>query len=191
MTYAYFFRFLLGLVFIGITGALHSVSFAQQEDLYRIGPKDTLIVSVWKDENLTRQIVVPPDGVISFPLVDDIKAKDMTVSELRKVLTERLSEFIPDPTVNVMLMTANSMTAFVIGKVMKPGEFPIGMESNVMQILAMAGGLNPFAASTMILILRQAGGTTVKVPFNYEKVVKGEEIEQNILLRRGDVVVVP
>ncbi|MEW6664901.1 MAG: polysaccharide biosynthesis/export family protein [Thermodesulfobacteriota bacterium] len=162
-----------------------------QDEAYRLGPRDALVVSVWKDEALTRQIVVPPDGTITFPLIGDIEAGGRTLPELREVLREKLSEYVPDPTVTVMLVTANSMTAYVIGKVNRPGEFPIGMESNVMQILAMAGGLNPFAASARILLLRQEGKKTIKIPFDYGKVEKGEDIGQNILLRRGDVVVVP
>jgi polysaccharide export outer membrane protein len=158
---------------------------------YRIGPRDVLEISVWKDQTLTRQIPVPPDGVISFPLIGDLDVREMTVPQIREAVSARISEFIPEPTVTVLLLASNSMTASVIGKVNRPGEFPITMETNVMQILAVAGGLNPFAASSRILILRQAGETTVKIPFNYEEVIKGQEVEQNILLRRGDVVVVP
>jgi polysaccharide export outer membrane protein len=124
-------------------------------------------------------------------LIGDIEATRLTVPELREVVTKRLSEYIPDPTVTVMLLGANSLRAYVIGKVNNPGQFPIGMESNVMQILSMAGGLNPFAASNKISILRQQEGKSIKIPFDYNEVKKGENLEQNILLIRGDVVVVP
>ncbi|MBN1103965.1 MAG: polysaccharide export protein, partial [Deltaproteobacteria bacterium] len=158
---------------------------------YRTGPRDVLEISVWKDETLTRQIPVPPDGIISFPLIGDLDVREMTIPQIREAVFARISEFIPDPTVTVLLLAANSMTASVIGKVNRPGEFPITLESNVMQLLAAAGGLNPFAASGKILVLRQEGGKTVKIPFDYRQVEKGEDLEQNILLRRGDVVVVP
>lgn len=165
--------------------------FGADGELYKIGPGDFLELSVWKDESLTKQMIVPPDGVLSFPLVGDIEVNKLTVPQLRAVLTERLAEYIPDPTVNAMLLKPESMRAFVIGKVNNAGMFPITLETNVMQILAMAGGLNPFAASSKILILRQEGAKTVKIPFDYPRVEKGENLEQNVLLKRGDVVVVP
>jgi polysaccharide export outer membrane protein len=113
------------------------------------------------------------------------------VPELRKIVTKRLSEFIPDVTVTVMLVEINSLKAYVIGKVNVPGAFDIDMESNVMQILAKAGGLNPFASSGNIKILRQTENQLIKIPFNYGQVEKGKNLEQNIILKAGDVVVVP
>ncbi len=162
-----------------------------KEATYFIGPGDTLEISVWKDESLSRQVIVPPDGVISFPLIGDIDVANLTVKDLREVVKRKLSEYVPDATVTVIILQFNSLRAYVIGKVNKPGEFPITMETNVMQILSMAGGLNPFASKNKILILRRKNTETVKTPFNYEEVLKGENLEQNILLQRGDVVVVP
>jgi polysaccharide export outer membrane protein len=158
---------------------------------YFIGPGDTLEISVWKDESLSRQVIVPPDGVISFPLIGDIDVTNLTVKDLREVVKRKLSEYVPDATVTVIILQFNSLRAYVIGKVNKPGEFPITMETNVMQILSMAGGLNPFASKNKIVILRRKNTETVKIPFNYKDVLKGENLEQNILLQRGDVVVVP
>lgn len=158
---------------------------------YNIGPGDVLEISVWRDENLTRQVVVPPDNVVSFPLVGDIDVSGTSVPQLRGKLTAKLKAFIPDPSVTVMLKEIRSLKGYVIGKVNKPGVFDIGLETSVMQILAMAEGLNPFASESKIHILRQQGGTTVKIPFDYGDVVSGRNLEQNILLKRGDVVVVP
>lgn len=166
-------------------------SIFAQDSTYLIGPGDIVEISVWKDESLSRQLVVPPDGVVSFPLIGDVDVKSLTVTELRKVLKQRLSEYIPDPTVNVMLIGMDSLKAYVIGKVNNPGQFPITRNTTVMQVLSMAGGLNPFASETQIHILRQKGETTVKIPFNYKQVLNGENLDQNILLQRGDVIVVP
>jgi len=177
----------LMFLFLAIT---HTTA-AAKDSAYGIGPGDILEVSVWKDESLTRQIVVPPDSVISFPLIEDIDVNGLTVADLRKIITEKLSEYIPDATVAVLFYQVNSMRAYVIGKVNKPGEFPITMETHVMQVLAMAGGLNPFASASNILILRQKDNKTEKIPFNYNQVESGKNLEQNILLQRGDVVVVP
>ncbi len=178
---------ILLLLFFSVTCTAASAN----ESTYLIGPGDILEISVWKDESLSRQIVVPPDSVISFPLIGDIDVTDLTVTKLRKVIAEKLTEYIPDATVTALLFQINSMRAYVIGKVNKPGEFPISMETNVMQVLAMAGGMNPYASSGKILILRQQDKKTVKIPFDYKDVEKGENLDQNILLHRGDVVVVP
>jgi len=158
---------------------------------YHIAPGDVLEISVWKDESLSRELVVPPDGVISFPLIGDLNVQYMTVTDVRKAITKELSDYVPDATVSVILLNLNSMQAYVIGKVHKPGQFAITMETSVMQILAMAGGINPFASGNKILILRQINNKTVKIPFNHNQVIKGESLQQNILIQRGDVVVVP
>ena len=162
-----------------------------EEKAYHIGPGDVIEISVWKDPELSRNLVVPPDGMISFPLIGSIDAIPMTVPELRKIVTQKLSEFIPDATVTVMLMQINSLKAFVIGKVNEPGEFPIDLETNVMQILAKAGGLNPFASRGNIKILRQKNNKIIEIPFDYGDVEKGKNLQQNIILKAGDVVVVP
>ena len=161
------------------------------EKAYHIGPGDVIEISVWKDPDLSRTLVVPPDGVIAFPLISAINVTHLTVAELRKIVTQKLSEFVPDVTVTVMLTEINSLKAYVIGKVNSPGEFPISLESNVMQILAQAGGLNPFASDGNIKILRQKDNKIIKIPFDYGEVEKGKNLEQNIILQPGDVVVVP
>jgi polysaccharide export outer membrane protein len=158
---------------------------------FHIGPGDILEISVWKDPELSRKVIVPPDGVISFPLVNSINITNLAAEDLRKILAEKLSEFIPDVTVTVMLLEINSLRAYVIGKVNNPGEFPIDMETSVMQILSKAEGLNPFASQSNIKILRQQGQRIVKIPFDYGQVEKGKNLEQNIILQSGDVVVVP
>lgn len=175
------------VVFI-LSGVLVPSIYGQS---YYIGPGDVLEISVWRDENLTRAVVVPPDNVISFPLVGDIDVSGTTVPQLRKKLAAKLAAYIPDPSVTVMLKEIRSLKAFVIGKVNKPGEYSIDLDTSVMQILAMAAGLNPFASESKIHILRQQGGTTVKIPFDYGSVLSGKNLEQNILLKRGDVIVVP
>lgn len=177
------------LVFILFIMTLEDV-FAETNS-YKINPGDTLEISVWKDESLTREIVVPPDGIISFPLIKDIAVSNLTVEELRDIAKKKLSAYVPDANVTVILRSTPSMTAYVMGKVNKSGQFPITLETNVMQILAMAGDLNPYAAAGRILILRQEKGQSIKIPFDYNEVKKGENLKQNIFLKRGDVVVVP
>lgn len=166
-----------------------SVSYAQER--YLIGPGDVLDVYVWKDEALSRQVLVPPDGVISFPLIEDITAEGMTVEDLETRFSEGLSKYLPDTPVSVSLLSANSLTVYVIGKVNKPGQFPITLETNVMQALAMAGGLGVYADSKDIIVLRRENGREIPLEFNFEEVKKGKDLKQNITLKRGDVIVVP
>ena len=161
------------------------------EKAYHIGPGDVLEISVWKDPELSKTLIVPPDGNISFPLIGSVNVTHLAISELKNIVTKKLSEFIPDATVTVMLIEINSLKAYVIGKVNKPGEFAINLETNVMQILSMAEGLNPFASRGNIKILRQQDNKIIEIPFNYGQVEKGAKLEQNIILKAGDVVVVP
>ena len=159
--------------------------------VYTIGPGDTLEISVWRDESLSRELIVPPDGVISFPLIGDVRVIGMTVSDLRQTVTKKIGDYVPDATVTVIINKFESLRAFVIGKVNNPGLYPITLETNVMQVLSMAGGLNPYASENSIHILRRIKGKSVKIPFSYSQVLKGRNLDQNISLQRGDVVVVP
>ena len=171
--------------------AIGDIAAFASENTYKIGPGDSLLISVWKDESLTREIIVPPDGIISFPLTGDIDVTALTVAELRKVVTEKLKVYVTDATVTVILLEAKSLVAYVVGKVTTPGQFTINMKTTVMQVLAMAGDLDPFASPDNIIILRQEKDQSIKIPFHYNDVKKGKNLEQNIFLKRGDVIVVP
>lgn len=180
--------FIFGLM---MACCLFSSVLADDSTSYLIGPGDVLEISVWRDESLSRNLIVPPDGVISFPLIGDINVNNMTVTKLRELVRKKLSEYVQDATVTVMLSQINSLKAYVIGKVNRPGQFPIYLNTTVMQILTMAGGLNPYADEGKISILRQNGDITTQIPFDYRDVIKGKDLEQNIIIQRGDVVVVP
>jgi polysaccharide export outer membrane protein len=182
--------FTCSLLFCLVLIFSHSSGLAADKN-YHIGPGDILEISVWKDPELSRQLTVPPDGIISFPLIEPIKVTNMTVLNLKQKVTQKLSEFVPEATVTVLLLEINSLKAYVIGKVNKSGEFYINMETTVMQILAKAGGLNPFASRGKIEILRQQDNKIIKIPFDYGQVEKGNNLQQNIILKTGDVVVVP
>jgi polysaccharide biosynthesis/export protein len=158
---------------------------------YQIGPEDVLAISVWKEEGLKVEALVRPDGGISFPLIGDIQAAGKTAVQLREEITRKLGKFIPDPVVSIGLLRVAGNKIYVIGKVLKPGEFPAGRYIDVMQALSMAGGLTPFAAENGIKILRKDGGKDIVFPFRYSDVKNGENLEQNVRLKGGDVVVVP
>ena len=150
-----------------------------------------MLISVWKDEQLTREVVVRPDGVFSFPLVGDVQAEDRTVEEIRADLVKRLTKYIPNPNVSVAVTKVLSYKVYVVGRVNKPGEYLIGHYTDVLQALSLAGGLTPFAAENSIKIVRRIKGHQQTFPFRYGDVRKGNDLEQNILLQRGDVVMVP
>jgi polysaccharide biosynthesis/export protein len=168
-----------------------SVCAAMSPELYLVGPGDVLEISVWRDETLSRELIVPPDGMLSFPLIGDIKVAGKAVAEIREMIRTSLSEYVPDASVSVILKTINSLRAYVIGQVKNPGAFPITMETRVMHVLSMAQGLTPFASDRDIHVLRHRGDTVEKIRFDYREVLRGNNLEQNILLRSGDVVVVP
>jgi polysaccharide export outer membrane protein len=158
---------------------------------YRLGAEDVLMISVWKDEQLTREVVVRPDGVFSFPLVGDVQAEDRTVEEIRADLVKRLTKYIPNPNVSVAVTKVLSYKVYVVGRVNKPGEYLIGHYTDVLQALSLAGGLTPFAAENNIKVIRRTKGQQQVFPFRYGDIRKGYDLEQNILLQRGDVVTVP
>jgi polysaccharide export outer membrane protein len=150
-----------------------------------------MLVSVWKDEQLTREVVVRPDGMFSFPLVGDIQAEDRTVDDIRGDLVRRLTKYIPNPNVSVAVTKVVSYKVYVVGRVNKPGEYLIGHYTDVLQALSLAGGLTPFAVENDIKIMRRVRGEQHAIPFRYGDLRKGKDLEQNIMLQRGDVVMVP
>lgn len=158
---------------------------------YQIGPEDVLEISVWKEEGLKKEVLVRPDGGLSFPLIGEVQAVGKTTAQIQKEITDRLEKFIPDPVVSVSLLKVVGNKIYVIGKVNRPGEFPAGRYVDVLQALSMAGGLTPFASENNIKVLRKENGKDVVMPFRYSQVQKGENLDQNIILKSGDVVVVP
>jgi polysaccharide export outer membrane protein len=158
---------------------------------YLLGPEDIVEISVWRDETLTRQVMVRPDGRISFPLIGDIVAQGRSVDELRKAIEEKIKEYVPDAPVTVMLLQLGSPKVFVVGQVAKPGVYVMGQPLTVLQVLAMAGGFREWAKKDDIIIVRKADREQKTIEFNYKKVAGGRALEQNVLLKPGDTIVVP
>lgn len=158
---------------------------------YHLQPGDVLDISVWKEQDLQREVLVRPDNGLNFPLVGEIDTTGMTVERLRTTLTQRLQRFIPDPVVTVAVKTIGGNKIYVLGKVNRPGEYQFASALDVMQALALAGGTTPFAASNDIVILRRHDGQLDSVRFRYGEVEHGKELGQNVVLRSGDTVVVP
>lgn len=159
---------------------------------YEVKPGDILHVSVWKEEGLDiPDVLVRPDGGFSFPLAGDVSAVGKTVEELRMEISDRLARFIPGLVVTVAVKQINGNKIYVIGQVNRPGEFVVNPQVDVMQALSMAGGFTAFASTGDISVLRRRGGRQVALPFAFDAVVRGRNLEQNIVLESGDVVVVP
>ena len=158
---------------------------------YRINAGDVLEISVWREEDLQREVLVRPDGAFSFPLAGEIEAEGRTVSEVRQELESRLARFIPDLVSTVTVVNVSGNSIFVIGQVNNPGTFIMNPVLDVMQALSLAGGTTPFASLKNIRILRRENGVQSAIRFDYTNVADGRSLEQNIQLRSGDVVVVP
>jgi polysaccharide export outer membrane protein len=165
-------------------------SYAQDAE-YTVKPGDVLAIAVWKEPDLQGPVLVRPDGAFSFPLAGQVDARGKTVMQLQQTVTERLKKFISDPVVTISIQQVNGNKVYVIGQVNKPGEFVVNPRVDVMQALSMAGGTTPFAALGDITILRREGGVQRALPFRYNDVIRGRNLDQNITLQAGDVVVVP
>jgi polysaccharide export outer membrane protein len=157
---------------------------------YQIGPEDVLDISVWKNPELSRRVAVRPDGKISLPLVNDIQAAGLTPTALRQQLATRLAEFVPTPEVAVVVQEVQSLKVSVVGAVKTPGRFTLRSTATVLECIALAQGLTEFANREKIVVLRQIGSTTQRIPFNYRKVSEGSE-QDNFVVQAGDIIVVP
>jgi polysaccharide export outer membrane protein len=180
---------LLALVFSLSAGPARAG--APVDESYTLLPGDVVEISVWGEELLQKQVLVRPDGGISFPFADNVQAKGRTITDVSGELKKKINKFVPDAVVTVSLVQNAGNRIYVLGRVNKPGEFLVPRPVDVMQALAMAGGLTPFADRDTIRVLRRDGAAPQVTVFNYEQVERGEALEQNILLRAGDVIMVP
>jgi polysaccharide export outer membrane protein len=164
---------------------------AVSSDGYKLRPGDLLVVSVWKETDLQGEVLVRPDGGISFALAGELPAAGHTVAELTSMLETKIRKFIPDAVVTVTVKAAGGNRIYVVGKVNKAGDFPLIGPIDVMQALTLAGGATPFADTNGIRILRRDGDRQTSIPFRYRDIERGRKLSQNILLKNGDTVVVP
>lgn len=180
----------LAALLVGFVGSTQP-AFADSHAPYLVQSADLLSISVWKETDLQLEVLVRPDGFFNFPLAGEIKAKGRSIADIQADIVANISEYIPDPVVTVALRQSLGNKVFVLGKVNRPGEFPLTQDMDVMQALALGGGLATFADEDRISILRRVDGAPQALPFDYKEVSYGRALEQNILLEPGDVVVVP
>ncbi len=175
-------------VFFGVVAALA----VADDDSYLINKGDKLRVDVWQEENLRMEVLVSPDGTISFPLIGIVPAAGKTLAGLREDIRNRLDEYIPSPEVNVTLLTLEGNVIYILGEVARPGPYIMLKDLQVIQALSLAGGLTPFASKDEIHIVRKTkDGRFQSIPFDYGEVEDGEDLETNIPLQSGDTVIVP
>jgi len=163
---------------------------ASSQATYVIGADDTLHIDVWNEPDLTATLPVRPDGMISLPLLNDVQAAGLTPMQLASAITEKLKKYLADPRVTVVVTQMNSQRIFMTGEVLHTGAMPLLPNMNVLQALSTAG-FTQFANTKGIYILRTEGGKQVKIPVNYKQLLKGTGIDQSIMLKPGDTIVVP
>ena len=163
---------------------------AADEDAYRIGLDDQLMISVWREPELSLSVVVRPDGMITLPLLSDVHVVGLKPTELQQLLTEKLKPFVSEPQVTVIAQGIRSRKVYLVGNVSKQGTFNLEGGQTVLQLLASAGGVNPFAKGDSIYILRMENKKQIRIPFQYKKALKGRT-KDDVVLQPGDIIVVP
>lgn len=158
---------------------------------YVIGPDDVLQVMYWREKDVSAEVTVRPDGMISLPLLNDVQAAGLTPDQLRDKVNQLATKFFEDPNVTVNIKAINSRKVFITGSVTKPGPYPLTSPTTVLQLIAMAGGLTEFADQKNITVMRTENGRPVSYAFNYKDVTKRKNLQQNIELKPGDTVIVP
>ena len=168
-----------------------SVSHVRAQEPYYLNPGDILQISVWNEEALQQEVLVLPDGTISFPLVGILSVSGKTPGQVQNELKDKLSRLIPDPEINLTVSAVEGNNIFVIGKVTNPGRYPMTQPIDVVQALSLAGGFTPYAETEKIRILRRVGGKQQVIHFDYSRIAEGKSLESNVLLKSGDTLVVP
>jgi polysaccharide biosynthesis/export protein len=162
-----------------------------QDPNYIIGPQDMLDISVWKEPELTRAVPVRPDGKISMPLLNDVRAAGLTPNQLAAQITTSLKRFVTDPQVTVIVTQINSQRVYILGEVTRTGAYPLLPDMTILQALSSAGGFTQFANRKKIYMFRIENGKQVNYPFDYKAVIDGKRPDMNVVLKAGDTIVVP
>jgi len=158
---------------------------------YLLNAGDQLDISVWNEDALQKQVIVLPDGMISFPLAGELVAQGKTVSELQAALKQSLTEYLADPVVTVSVTSVSGNTIHILGKVTNPGIFVMNQPLDAMQALSLAGGLSAYAKENSIIVLRRNGDHQQVLPVHFASIKKGQDLATNIMLNSGDVIVIP
>ena len=179
-------------VFADETADLANQEKDQEQGTYIIGAGDILEITTWKEEDFSMEtITVRLDGMISFPLIDDIRAEGRTTMQIKAAIEERLKDFVNEPNVTVHLTAALSKKFYILGEVMQTGEYPLVKNYTVLQAFALAGGFTEWASKKEILLLRKVDGEDQILRINYKQIIKGKDFDQNIHIKADDTIIVP
>ena len=187
----------LFLIFITSTLADQTADLASQEKnqgqgTYIIGAGDILEITTWKEEDFSREtVLVRLDGMITFPLIDDIKAEGRTTMQVKAAIEEKLKDYVSDPNVTVHLQASLSKKFYILGEVMQTGEYPLVKNYTVLQAFALAGGFTEWASKKEILLLRKVDGKDQILRINYKQIIKGKDFDQNVRIEPDDTIIVP
>jgi polysaccharide biosynthesis/export protein len=175
------------------TAAANTTTTAKpHDDSFQIGPDDVLAINVWKEPEISRSVPVRSDGKVSLPLVGEVQASGQTPKQLEAEISKKLTSYISEPEVTVIVQQIKSQRFNILGQVTKPGTYPLSNPTTVLDAIALAGGFRDFAKKKSIYVLRQtADGTSTRLPFNYKEVIKGKDPQQNVRLEPRDTVYVP
>jgi polysaccharide export outer membrane protein len=188
----YIFLFLLLILPFGLAVAADANLINVDQTIYRLHEGDSIMISVWKETALQKQVVVLPDGSITFPLVGRVMVTGLTAPEVEQLITNKLKEYIPDPVVTALVVGIDGNRAYVIGKVIHPGPIVINGPISVLQAISIVGGFDKFADQSGIKVIRKAGPDSVKIfPIHYQDIISGSDVSTNISLQAGDTLVVP
>ena len=186
----FFFSILVVFYTVLTAGAENKIQLSERKQ-YILGPEDIIEVLVWKEADLSKTVIIRPDGNISLPLIGDIRAAGLKTEDLKENIAKKLKEFVDNPTVSVIVTEINSMRIFIQGEVAAPGVYQLRNYTTVLQAISLAGGFNEWAKRKKIIIIREVDGVRWRIPVDYEKIISGKDIDQNIILERGDTIIVP
>ncbi len=164
---------------------------SETSDIYRLRPGDTMMISVWREEALQRQVLVLPDGSITFPLIGRIVVSGLSTPDVERKMIQKLKEYYPDPIVTVVIVGIDGHRAFVTGKVMHPGALIVNGPISVLQAISLSGGFDRFADENGIKLVRTSDKGQEILNVNYKDIISGKNMDTNFLLQAGDTLVVP
>ncbi len=182
---------LCSAIIITFSSTAMAIDSDTDQNYYKIGSGDLLEIITWKEEDFTREVFVRMDGKITVPLLDDIHAAGLTTMQIKKEIETKLKEFIENPVVTVNVKNPLSQKFYILGEVVKTGEYQLVKKLTILQAFALAGGFTEWASKNEIILLRNEDGTDKLIRVNYKNIIKGKDLSQNVSIKVNDTIIVP
>ena len=179
------------IIFFALICLNTGAALAADPDIYRLHQGDKVLISVWREDTLQKEVVVLPDGSVTYPLIGRVEVAGLSTPEVEQNITTKLKKYFPEPVVTVVIIGIDGNRAYVTGKVMHPGALIINGPTTVLQAISLVGGFDKFADESSIKVIRAKPGGQEILPVNYKDIISGKNISTNIQLRAGDTLVVP